>query len=134
MESQTVNRKEDPIASFCLSSTTANYPCIHSMKERRLPRPRPNYHFKIMNQGLTAPKVINGRPLVFFRTYVGAAVAAVQLGFSTLESLEKVIEAARLVRSWPTWSVPVTTSGWISNTIWIEPTLCWLPKSTRQLI
>jgi hypothetical protein len=40
------------------------------------------------------PKFINGRPLVFFRTYVGAAVAAVQLGFSTLESLEKVVEAA----------------------------------------
>jgi hypothetical protein len=41
------------------------------------------------------PKFINGRPLVFFRTYVGAAVAAVQLGFVTLESLEKVVEAAR---------------------------------------
>jgi hypothetical protein len=40
------------------------------------------------------PKFINGRPLVFFRTYVGAAVAAVQLGFTTLESLEKVVEAA----------------------------------------
>jgi hypothetical protein len=40
------------------------------------------------------PKFINGRPLVFFRTYVGAAVAAVQLGFLTLESLEKVVEAA----------------------------------------
>jgi hypothetical protein len=41
------------------------------------------------------PKLINGRPIVFFRTYVGAAVSAVQLGFSTLESLEKVVEAAR---------------------------------------
>jgi hypothetical protein len=40
------------------------------------------------------PKIINGRPLVFFRTYVGAAVFAVQLGFTTLESLEKVMEAA----------------------------------------
>ena len=27
------------------------------------------------------PKLINGRPLVFFKTYVGAAVDAVQLGF-----------------------------------------------------
>ena len=42
------------------------------------------------------PKIINGRPLVFFRTYVGAAVAAVQLELCSLDGLECVIEAAKL--------------------------------------
>jgi len=40
------------------------------------------------------PKLINGRPVVFFRTYVGAAVAAVQLGFMSLDGLDRVITAA----------------------------------------
>jgi hypothetical protein len=40
------------------------------------------------------PKFINGRPLVFFKTYVGAAVDAVQLGFLGVEGLESVIKAA----------------------------------------
>ena len=40
------------------------------------------------------PKIINGRPLVFFRTYVGAAVHAVQLGFMEVSGLETVIIAA----------------------------------------
>ena len=40
------------------------------------------------------PKYINGRPLVFFRTYVGAAAAAVQLDLMTTEGLSKVMEAA----------------------------------------
>ena len=40
------------------------------------------------------PKMINGRPLVFFKTYVGAAVDAVRLGFMDLNGLETVIEAA----------------------------------------
>lgn len=40
------------------------------------------------------PKFINGRPLIFFRTYVGAAIAAVQSGFMTLDGLERVSEAA----------------------------------------
>lgn len=40
------------------------------------------------------PKFINGRPLVFFKTYVGAAVDAVQLGFMGVEGLESVIQAA----------------------------------------
>ena len=42
------------------------------------------------------PKIINGRPLIFFRTYVGAAVEAVQQGFMTLDGLERVIEASQL--------------------------------------
>jgi hypothetical protein len=40
------------------------------------------------------PKIINGRPLVFFKTYVGAAVDAVRLGFMGLDGLESVIAAA----------------------------------------
>jgi hypothetical protein len=40
------------------------------------------------------PKFINGRPLIFFRTYVGAAIAAVQVGFMTLNGLEQVMQAA----------------------------------------
>jgi len=40
------------------------------------------------------PKLINGRPLVFFKTYVGAAVDAIQLGFMDVSSLESVIIAA----------------------------------------
>jgi hypothetical protein len=40
------------------------------------------------------PKFINGRPLLFFRTYVGAAVAAVQLGFMSTTGLEEVMNAA----------------------------------------
>lgn len=43
---------------------------------------------------LPAPTFINGRPLVFFRTYVGAAAAAVQLGFLSLDGLEAVVDAA----------------------------------------
>jgi hypothetical protein len=41
-------------------------------------------------------KLINGRPIVFFRTYVGAAVAAVQLGLMCETGLEKVVYAACL--------------------------------------
>ena len=41
-----------------------------------------------------SPKLINGRPIVFFRTYVGAAVAAVQLGLMSLDGLESIMEAA----------------------------------------
>lgn len=44
-------------------------------------------------EDLPAPTFINGRPLVFFRTYVGAA-AAVQLGFLSLDGLEAVVDAA----------------------------------------
>lgn len=40
------------------------------------------------------PKIINGRPIVFFKTYVGAAVDAVQLGFMEVSGLETVILAA----------------------------------------
>jgi CTP:molybdopterin cytidylyltransferase MocA len=40
------------------------------------------------------PKLVNGRPIIFFRTYVGAAVAAVKLGFMGVEGLRRVLDAA----------------------------------------
>lgn len=40
------------------------------------------------------PKFINGRPLIYFRTYVGAAVAAVQIDLMTPQGLQKVIASA----------------------------------------
>ena len=40
------------------------------------------------------PKLINGHPVIFFRTYVGAAIDAVQLGLMSLDGLQSVIEAA----------------------------------------
>mmetsp|Transcript_7941 Transcript_7941/g.16648 ORF Transcript_7941/g.16648 Transcript_7941/m.16648 type:complete len:281 (-) Transcript_7941:535-1377(-) len=40
------------------------------------------------------PKLIHGRPLVFFRTYVGAALAAVQWQLMTPQGLRRVMEAA----------------------------------------
>ena len=54
------------------------------------------------------PKIINGRPIIFFRTYVGAAVAAVELGFMSLDGLESVMNAAResLI------DVPKTSDKW----------------------
>ena len=39
-------------------------------------------------------KLINGRPIVFFRTYVGAAVAATQLELMSPAGLSRVIDAA----------------------------------------
>ncbi|GAX29237.1 hypothetical protein FisN_28Lh061 [Fistulifera solaris] len=43
---------------------------------------------------IPAPKFINGRPVIFFRTYVGAALAAVELGLMPREGLVQVIDAA----------------------------------------
>ena len=49
--------------------------------------------------GLPLPlsKLINGRPLVFFRTYVGAAAKATQLGLMDCEGLMNVIIGAEKV-------------------------------------
>lgn len=46
--------------------------------------------------GPTVPnsKLINGRPLVFFRTYVGAAVSACKLGLMSESGMMRVVEAA----------------------------------------
>jgi hypothetical protein len=54
------------------------------------------------------PKFINGRPIVFFKTYVGAAVDAVQLGFMNVDGLERVIKAA----SDQLANVPRTSDKW----------------------
>ncbi len=39
-------------------------------------------------------KLINGRPVVFFRTYVGAAVSACKLGFISESAMMRVVAAA----------------------------------------
>jgi len=41
------------------------------------------------------PKLINGRPVIFFRTYVGAALRAVQLDLMDHSGLSKVCKAAK---------------------------------------
>jgi hypothetical protein len=55
------------------------------------------------------PKLINGRPIVFFRTYVGAAAKAAQLDLMSLEGLEKVCEAAKSALI----EIPATDNKWI---------------------
>jgi hypothetical protein len=55
-----------------------------------------------------APKFINGRPLVFFRTYIGAAVDAVQLGFLDIDALKSVIAGAERKLA----NVPETSDKW----------------------
>mmetsp|Transcript_1977 Transcript_1977/g.2681 ORF Transcript_1977/g.2681 Transcript_1977/m.2681 type:complete len:310 (-) Transcript_1977:245-1174(-) len=41
------------------------------------------------------PKIINGRPIIFFRTYVGAAVKACQLGLMNESAMMNVVSAAQ---------------------------------------
>ena len=48
----------------------------------------------VSGPSIPAPKLINGRPVVFFRTYVGAAARAVQLGLMGEEGLLRVMAAA----------------------------------------
>jgi len=55
-----------------------------------------------------APKWINGRPIVFFRTYVGAAAAAAQLGYVSLGGLQNVVRAAKDRLA----DVPQTSDKW----------------------
>ena len=50
-----------------------------------------------------ADREVSGVPVVYFRTYVGAAAKAVELGLMDRKGLENVISAAREVRR---WSVP----------------------------
>jgi hypothetical protein len=57
------------------------------------------------------PKLINGRPLVFFRTYVGAAARATQLGLMEDDGLMRVVEEAE--RSLKDGGVPKGSSKWI---------------------
>jgi hypothetical protein len=75
--------------------------CVSSEKVLQLQQPQQddngnggtgNVYANIVD--IPPPKLINGRPIIFFRTYVGAAVAAVQLGFMTLPGLQAVVDAA----------------------------------------
>eukprot|EP00565_Helicotheca_tamesis_P004674 CAMPEP_0185731864 /NCGR_PEP_ID=MMETSP1171-20130828/14126_1 /TAXON_ID=374046 /ORGANISM="Helicotheca tamensis, Strain CCMP826" /LENGTH=323 /DNA_ID=CAMNT_0028401215 /DNA_START=168 /DNA_END=1139 /DNA_ORIENTATION=+ len=55
------------------------------------------------------PKLINGRPVVFFRTYVGAAARAVQLGLMQEEGLMRVIVEAEAALK----GVPTSNEKWL---------------------
>ena len=61
------------------------------------------------NPTIPAPKLINGRPVIFFRTYVGAATKATQLGLMDSEALIRVIRAAEEKLA----KVPRTSDKWI---------------------
>ena len=63
--------------------------------------------------GLSLPssKLINGRPLVFFRTYVGAAAKATQLGLMDSEGLMRVMDVAE--KDLAERSVSKSDSKWI---------------------
>jgi hypothetical protein len=41
------------------------------------------------------PRLINGRPILFFRTYVGAAAMACQLGFIDKDGMMRVAASAQ---------------------------------------
>lgn len=47
------------------------------------------------NPPIPPPKLINGRPILFFKTYVGAACMATQLGLMGQDGLLRVVEAAK---------------------------------------
>lgn len=57
------------------------------------------------------PKLVNGRPLVFFRTYVGAAAKATQLGLMEADGLMRVVEDAE--KTLNAQGVPEGNSKWI---------------------
>lgn len=54
-------------------------------------------------------KLINGRPVVFFRTYVGAALKAVQIGLIDTDALDRVIASAES----DIGHIPLTDTRWI---------------------
>ena len=54
---------------------------------------------------IPADRVVNGVPIVHFRTYIGAAVKAVQLGLMDKTGLDKVIVAAKEVKIIPDTAV-----------------------------
>jgi len=55
------------------------------------------------------PILINGRPIIFFRTYVGAAAAAAQIGLIDKKGLVTIIDAAKD----KLFSVPEENDKWI---------------------
>jgi hypothetical protein len=66
-----------------------------------------------ISAGLSIPssKLINGRPLVFFRTYVGAATKACCLGLLDGDGLMRVVEEAQ--NELKTQGVPEESSKWM---------------------
>lgn len=56
-----------------------------------------------------APRIINGRMIIYFRTYVGAAVEGVRLGLMSVKGLERVIDAACLALK----NEPNTSDKWL---------------------
>lgn len=48
-----------------------------------------------VNPPIPPPRLINGRPILFFRTYVGAAAMATQLGLMGSDGLLRVVQAAK---------------------------------------
>lgn len=63
----------------------------------------PNHEIKI-----PPPKLINGRPILFFKTYVGAAAMATQLGLMSHDGLLRVVQAAKEKLQ----DVPQVSSKW----------------------
>lgn len=57
------------------------------------------------------PKLINGRPLIFFRTYVGAAAKATQLGLMEGDGLMRVVEEAE--KALASRGLPKTSDKWL---------------------
>ena len=57
------------------------------------------------------PKLVNGRPLVFFRTYVGAAAKAVALGLMEPDGMMRVVEAAE--KALKSQGVPEDDIKWV---------------------
>ena len=61
------------------------------------------------NPPVPPPKLINGRPMLFFRTYVGAAAMATQLGLMDDGGLQRVVQAAEKKLA----LTPKTSDKWI---------------------
>jgi len=69
-------------------------------------------------------KLINGKPVIFFRTYVGASIKAHSLGLLDLDGLQRVIKTSKQALA----AVPITSDKWtelnqdleIANNILIE--------------
>lgn len=63
----------------------------------------------VPNPRIPATKLINGRPIIFFRTYAGAAAKATQLGFMNGSALIRVVRAAKDKLD----KVPRTSDKWV---------------------
>lgn len=61
------------------------------------------------NPPIPPPKLINGRPILFFKTYVGAAAMATQLGLMGSDGLLRVVHAAKEKLA----NVPRVSDKWV---------------------